>query len=251
MGAPARAARSTWLAPFAAIAVVLAGACSTSTGSSCGAAGGTCVLGGTFCAKEAASSAQDCNSSPPNPGGAYCCLAPADGASGTPAEDGAAGDAAPDGADAAAPTPPDAAFVLADAGCTVVVGADFDQSCTTDTDCVTVSAIPTCDPSQCVACSITAINVSQKAVYETALSTAFARSPPFASCDCNLCASGLAVCRGGRCETTSCLPPIADTLAACRDAGGTCLYGASSSCGTGVLEPPGDCAYDDEICCAN
>jgi hypothetical protein len=52
---------------------------SSGTGSACTSAGGTCVLGGTFCAKEGASSAQDCETNPPNPGGAYCCLQLTDG----------------------------------------------------------------------------------------------------------------------------------------------------------------------------
>jgi len=52
---------------------------SSPAGSSCKAAGGTCVLGGATCAEQASSSAQDCNPPPVNPGGAFCCIALADG----------------------------------------------------------------------------------------------------------------------------------------------------------------------------
>jgi hypothetical protein len=57
--------------------MLLALACSTSSspaGSACTSAGGTCILGGSWCMTEAASGAQDCNPDR-NPGGAYCCLA--------------------------------------------------------------------------------------------------------------------------------------------------------------------------------
>src|SRR5271155_3547421 len=60
-------------------------------GSACASAGGTCLLGSgiVMCAKQAASSAQDCNTSPPNPGGGFCCLEfqEAGAALGTPAAD--------------------------------------------------------------------------------------------------------------------------------------------------------------------
>jgi hypothetical protein len=58
--------------------------------SSCASAGGTCVLGDVQCATEAPQSAQDCNTNPPNPGGAFCCLAlPAD--AGPPKDSGGGG----------------------------------------------------------------------------------------------------------------------------------------------------------------
>jgi len=52
---------------------------SSPAGTSCKAAGGICVLGGAACVEQAASSAQDCNPPPVNPGGAFCCLTLADG----------------------------------------------------------------------------------------------------------------------------------------------------------------------------
>jgi hypothetical protein len=56
-------------------------ACSSSSsaaGSSCQSAGGTCLLGGATCSKQPATGGQDCNPPPENPGGAFCCLVPAD-----------------------------------------------------------------------------------------------------------------------------------------------------------------------------
>ena len=81
------------LLPFLIAALVLACSSSSSSSSSsvgraCAAAGGSCnVGGGTGCAKQAPSSAQDCETNPPNPGGASCCLAQQD-ASSTPQDAG-------------------------------------------------------------------------------------------------------------------------------------------------------------------
>ncbi len=60
--------------PFADTAAADAGR------SACAAAGGACVLGSAACASVAPDGAQDCNPNPPNPGGAFCCLALADAA---------------------------------------------------------------------------------------------------------------------------------------------------------------------------
>jgi hypothetical protein len=54
------------------------GACQ-SAAEACVSAGGRCVLGGaTNCVK----SGESCNTNPPNPGGAFCCLAFADAGDG-------------------------------------------------------------------------------------------------------------------------------------------------------------------------
>ena len=71
---------------------------SSSSGSTCSSAGGRCVLGGAPCSKQAATSAQDCNHPPENPGGAFCCLGLTDAGTTSPADGGrrdalAAGDA--------------------------------------------------------------------------------------------------------------------------------------------------------------
>src|SRR5580692_12394946 len=53
----------------------LATGCNSSTGSACESAGGTCIVGpGANCARQGSANAQDCNTSPPNPGGGVCCL---------------------------------------------------------------------------------------------------------------------------------------------------------------------------------
>jgi hypothetical protein len=70
---------------------------SSPAGSSCKAAGGTCVLGDATCAQRAASSAQDCNPPPENPGGAFCCLALQEGGI-TSANDGGGNDGSSIGA---------------------------------------------------------------------------------------------------------------------------------------------------------
>jgi hypothetical protein len=53
-------------------------ACGGKAGSLCTLAGGSCVVGGEPCAKQAANADQDCNPDR-NPGGFYCCLELADG----------------------------------------------------------------------------------------------------------------------------------------------------------------------------
>jgi len=61
--------------PLALGAILIACTSSSATGSACASAGGTCGVGVPVnCARQAASSAQDCNTNPPNPGGGFCCL---------------------------------------------------------------------------------------------------------------------------------------------------------------------------------
>jgi hypothetical protein len=57
---------------------VAAAACGGKAGSLCTVAGGSCVLGGDPCSKQAADADQDCNPDD-NPGGGFCCLELADG----------------------------------------------------------------------------------------------------------------------------------------------------------------------------
>jgi hypothetical protein len=61
---------------FFVVGVILSACTSSSSpaGSACTSGAGKCVLGGATCAKQAATSAQDCNPPPENPGGAFCCL---------------------------------------------------------------------------------------------------------------------------------------------------------------------------------
>jgi hypothetical protein len=191
---------------------------SPALGSTCAAAGGTCDLGGAGCVKEAASSAQDCNTNPPNPGGGVCCLEFQEG-----------------GIPGATPT------------CSPVLASDYDQSCTVDTDCVAVGEISSCPASGCDGCTTEAVNKSVMAQYTAAFAQAFASGPSGPGCNCP-CESG-AVCRGGKCQAAFCGPPLTDTLSACADAGGQCAYSANTTCSG--MGPPDACAYSDEFCCLN
>jgi hypothetical protein len=67
--------RWRWTSVVLGTTLMACPSCST-TRSACASAGGTCILGsgGLDCAKQASTSAQDCNSNPPNPGGGICCL---------------------------------------------------------------------------------------------------------------------------------------------------------------------------------
>jgi hypothetical protein len=77
---------------FAVVSIVVVGVavagigCSSSVGSACSSAGGTCVLGPANCAQRGPDNAQDCETNPPNPGGAFCCLELGEG--GLPPADG-------------------------------------------------------------------------------------------------------------------------------------------------------------------
>jgi hypothetical protein len=44
-----------------------------------------------------------------------------------------------------------------------------------------------------------------------------------------------------------CSPPLTDTLSACTNLGGKCMYSANTTCNG--MGPPGSCAYSDEVCC--
>jgi hypothetical protein len=131
----------------------------------------------------------------------------------------------------------------APAPCATIVASDYDQSCAVDTDCVEVSEVISCPPPPCVLCTISAINKSAAAQYNAIFASNFyASSGPACSCPCE----GPAICRGGKCQAGSCGPNRADTLPACADAGGECLYAAGTTCNLG---PPDACAFSDEICC--
>lgn len=62
---------------LAVLANVVLAACNSSpsgVGSVCATAGGTCVLGSSPCATRAPEAYQDCETNPPSPGGAFCCM---------------------------------------------------------------------------------------------------------------------------------------------------------------------------------
>lgn len=86
-----------------ALAVLLACSTTSPTNSgfaACVAAGGECVLGGTSCAR---SGPQDCNPNE-NPGGAFCCLDPANDAAAPWVDGSNEGSVGPDICQAPAPT---------------------------------------------------------------------------------------------------------------------------------------------------
>lgn len=153
---------------------------------------------------------------------------------------GAIGSESGDGADSASDSTA--------SGCIVVLASDYDQSCVVDTDCVSVGQVAKCPVTDCSGCYLVAINKGAAARYMTALSQAVVSGPPGPICNCP-CESGFAICRGGQCQAAPCGPPPGDTLAACSDAGGLCVYRANATCGGTAL--PGGCAYSDEMCCLN
>jgi hypothetical protein len=133
-----------------------------------------------------------------------------------------------------------------DSSCSVVVASDYDRSCATDDDCVTVGEVPQCPPAACNSCGSAAINKLDSARYQSAFSRAIANLPTSERCNCP-CEVDFAICRAGQCQAAYCAPPVADTLLTCADAGGVCSYAANTACSG--LGPPGACAYSDEICC--
>jgi hypothetical protein len=92
---------------------------------------------------------------------------------------------------------------MADAiACSPVVAADYDQSCTVDSDCVAVGEVAQCPASACDECRTGAVSKSAAAKYQVDLSAAFASHPGGSDCSC-ACASG-AICQAGKCQAASC-----------------------------------------------
>jgi hypothetical protein len=158
-------------------------------------------------------------------------------------------DASVDATDRGWGAPNDASAEDAD-GCEVVVPTDYDQSCTADTDCVLVGSVPSCPANSCDFCLDNAVNTDAAPSYQAALvrvQAALVASTTGLVIPCSCLCEGIAVCRGGHCQAGGCGPPPIDTLAACRDAGGMCVYKATlASC---ALRQTDGCAYDDETCC--
>jgi len=85
--------------------------------------------------------------------------------------------------------------------CSIVLASDYDQSCTVDTDCVSVGQVPVCPALACYAdCTMWTISKSAAAQYMTALSRASA-SVAGESCGCANY-NPYPCCRGGTCTTT-------------------------------------------------
>ena len=141
------------LGPLAILALVLAcNSASKTTGSACTAAGGTCVGGDVTCTTQPPAGADDCETTPPNPGGFHCCMA-WDDAGAPPADEDAN---APVGAlDAGLGSPATYASMTCAQRTTAADDAVYaasvqaeaipsDVSCTTNADCVVASNSSTC-----------------------------------------------------------------------------------------------------------
>jgi hypothetical protein len=123
----------------------------------------------------------------------------------------------------------------------------FDQSCTTDMDCVAVTAGYYCAPG----CGCDPIGISKNALgdFNAAVAQTRVGSGAVEGADCSCPLELGPCCIGGTCQANEgCFSLPADTLPACADAGGTCsrFVGGCGSLGQG---PPDSCAYPDETCC--
>ncbi|HXN32718.1 MAG TPA: hypothetical protein VN894_12685 [Polyangiaceae bacterium] len=127
----------------------------------------------------------------------------------------------------------------------VIQASNYDQSCTTDSDCVAVSEGSFCYPGG-GGCPTAAIRASALAQYQADVSKTWAASSCFGLSGCPAFGS---CCRAGMCQANQgCVSTPADTLPACADAGGSCSTFVTG-CGGKGAGPPDSCAYPDEMCC--
>lgn len=129
----------------------------------------------------------------------------------------------------------------------VIAAANYDLSCTVDTDCALVALGDFCSPT--TACATGAISQGALPKYKVDVAKTYA-----AHCVA-LSGCGLTVgcCRNGQCVADACFPQPGDTLPACADAGGKCqntgTLGVQAACTGPGAGPPDWCAYADETCC--
>jgi hypothetical protein len=123
-----------------------------------------------------------------------------------------------------------------------ISASSYDQSCKADTDCTLVDSRNYCEPG-CV-CPNSTVNVGALAQYNADVATTPLGSGALGSTACPCRVVLPPCCRDGRC-VLDCSSP-SDTLPACADAGGVCVYGMQSC---NVVGPPGSCAFADELCC--
>jgi len=124
-----------------------------------------------------------------------------------------------------------------------ISASNYDQSCAADSDCTGVTEGDYCSATECL-CGWGTISVSALPKYNADVAKTPIGSGAIEGALCNCPAEASPCCRSGAC-TMSCGAP-ADTLPECADAGGRCIYGATSCIPPG---PPDACAYSDEICC--
>jgi hypothetical protein len=127
--------------------------------------------------------------------------------------------------------------------CTYVYATSYDQSCTTDSDCVAVV-----DGTGC--CPNSSVNVSVQAKYTADFQKSFAACGGEAQCvGLGGCANIGPCCVGGTCQMASgsCAHPMpVGNSDACLGAGGQCAF-RSLPC-AGVVGPQ-DCGNEAAVCC--
>lgn len=135
---------------------------------------------------------------------------------------------------------------IVDAASCMIEASNYDQSCTVDSDCATVSSGDYCLPG-CF-CGGSTINVGALSQWQADVAAALAhQSGSVEVCGCPV--YGAPCCRQGKClgGLSNGCSSAADTLPACADAGGSCYLATGLVCGT--PGPPDACAYSDQVCC--
>ena len=130
-------------------------------------------------------------------------------------------------------------------GCTALPASRYDQSCSTDRDCVLVGEVTACPATPCSFCPSASINANALVQFQADIADDMASVPASETCNCP--PVGIPCCRSGRCQQNGCSFPATDTLGACADAGGVCtgaFYGCAFQQG-----PANSCAHPDEVCC--
>jgi hypothetical protein len=190
----------------------------------CTAAGGQCVLPTALCAKKGP---QNCNPQG-KPGGGYCCMIPIeeenDAGSGAASCAAAGGHCVGAGApctlvgtphDCNPDTPGGSFCCVLDfdgGGCKGTIHAsDYDQSCSTDTDCVAISANDSCRLCA-LGCTNEAINVGALARYQSDIGeTTATLSDARLACAGDCVVNPPPCCMGGKCQVgLQCLRTVAD-----------------------------------------
>lgn len=92
--------------------------------------------------------------------------------------------------------------VVGDAACHEIRASDYDQSCTTNADCIEVGQGDPCSGSCAFACASAAINRRAFGCYQVDVANAGMNFTGTVTCNCP--ADFGACCRGGRCVDDSC-----------------------------------------------
>ncbi|HEY4014102.1 MAG TPA: hypothetical protein VGM06_12240 [Polyangiaceae bacterium] len=151
-------------------------------------------------------------------------------------------------ADATANASSDAPADVEDDAC-FVLASDFDLSCAADSDCAMVTTGNYCGGSACL-CAVSAIRATAMDAFQAAVAKTPVGSGRATAFGCPCTAPLGPCCRAGAC-TVECWSP-SDTLAACADAGGSCLPPGATCTrdfSGGAVGPPDACAFPDEACC--